>query len=47
MADYKRYNAMRKLKRHRDCGFWNQDIRMSKLSQLGDPLEKLNAGVDF
>jgi IS5 family transposase len=38
---------MKKFKRHRDYGFWDQDIRMSKLSRLGDPLEKLNAGVDF
>ena len=34
-------------KRHRDYGFWDQDIRLSKLSQLGDPLENLNKGVDF
>ena len=35
---------------HRDektIGFWDQDIRLSKLSQLGDPLEKLEKGVDF
>ena len=38
---------MKKFKRHRDYGFWDQDIRMSKLSQLGDPLEKLNSGIDF
>jgi IS5 family transposase len=38
---------MKKFKRHRDYGFWDQDIRMSKLSQLGDPLEKLEAGIDF
>jgi hypothetical protein len=38
---------MKRFKRHRDYGFWDQDIRLSKLSQLGDPLEKLNAGVDF
>jgi len=38
---------MKKFKRHRDYGFWDQDIRLSKLSQLGDPLEKLNHGVDF
>jgi IS5 family transposase len=38
---------MKKFKRHRDYGFFDQDIRLSKLSQLGDPLEKLNAGVDF
>jgi IS5 family transposase len=34
-------------KRHRDYGFFDQDIRLSKLSKLGDPLEKLNKGVDF
>ena len=43
-------------KRHRDYGFWDQDVRLSKLSQLGDPLERLNTctmyevrskGVDF
>ena len=38
----KKDKAMKKFKRHRDYGFWDQDIRMSKLSQLGDPLEKLN-----
>jgi IS5 family transposase len=38
---------MQKFKRHRDYGFWDQDIRLSKLSRLGDPLEKLNAGIDF
>jgi IS5 family transposase len=38
---------MKKFKRHRDYGFWDQDIRMSKLSQLGDPLEKLKKGIDF
>ena len=38
---------MKKFKRHRDYGFWDQDIRLSKLSQLGDPLERLNNGIDF
>ena len=38
---------MKTFKRHRDYGFWDQDIRLSKLSKLGDPLEKLNKGVDF
>jgi len=38
---------MKTFKRHRDYGFFDQDIRLSKLSQLGDPLEKLNNGVDF
>jgi len=36
-----------KYKRHRDYGFFDQDIRLTKLSQLGDPLERLNKGVDF
>jgi IS5 family transposase len=34
-------------KRHRDYGFFDQDIRLSKLSHLGDPLEKLSKHVDF
>ena len=38
---------MKTFKRHRDYGFFDQDIRLSKLSQLGDPLEKLNNGVNF
>lgn len=38
---------MKQFKRHRDYGFFDQDIRLSKLSQLGDPLEKLKKGVDF
>jgi IS5 family transposase len=39
--------SIKTFKKHRDYGFWDQDIRLSKLSQLGDPLEKLNKGVDF
>ena len=38
---------MKKYKKHRDYGFFDQDIRLSKLSKLGDPLEKLNAHIDF
>ena len=38
---------MKKYKRHRDYGFFDQDIRLTKLSELGDPLEKLNAHIDF
>lgn len=34
-------------KRQRDYGFFDQDIRLSKLSKLGDPLERLSEGVDF
>ena len=40
-------NMPKRYKRHRDYGFFDQDIRLSKLSQLGDPLEKLKDGVDF
>ena len=38
---------LKQFKKHRDYGFFDQDIRLSKLSQLGDPLEKLNNGIDF
>lgn len=38
---------MKKFKRHRDYGFFDQDIRLTKLSELGDPLEKLNKHIDF
>ncbi|MDR2813682.1 MAG: hypothetical protein LBB79_03365 [Prevotellaceae bacterium] len=38
---------MKNFKRHRDYGFWDQDIRLSKISKLGDPLEKLNSGINF
>lgn len=38
---------MKVFKRHRDYGFFDQDIRLTKLSKLGDPLEKLNQGIDF
>lgn len=38
---------MKKFKRHRDYGFFDQEIRLTKLSELGDPLEKLNAHIDF
>lgn len=38
---------MKRFKRHRDYGFFDQDIRLSKLTQLGDPLERLANGVDF
>ena len=38
---------MKKFKRHRDYGFFDQDIRLTKLSTLGDPLERLDRGIDF
>lgn len=37
----------KRYKRQRDYGFFDQDIRLSKLSKLGDPLERLAKGVDF
>ena len=37
----------KRFKRHRDYGFFDQDIRLAKLSKLGDPLERLSQGVDF
>jgi len=38
---------MKTFKRHRDYGFFDQDIRLSKLTKLGDPLDKLSKGIDF
>jgi IS5 family transposase len=38
---------MKRFKRHKAYGFFDQDIRLSKLSKLGDPLEKLSIGIDF
>jgi hypothetical protein len=38
---------MNNFKRHKDYSFWDQDLRLSKISKLGDPLEKLNNGVNF
>lgn len=38
---------MKRFKRHRDYGFFDQDIRLSRLTQLGDPLERLGREVDF
>jgi len=32
---------MKTIKNHKDYGFWNQDIRLSKLSQFDDSLEEL------
>lgn len=31
----------------RQAGFWSIDERLSEISQSGDPLEALNATVDF
>jgi transposase, IS5 family len=38
---------MKRYKKHRDYGFFDQDIRLTKLTQLGDPLDKLLKHVDF
>jgi len=38
---------MKKFKKHRDYGFFDQDIRLSKLSHFGDPLENLNHHLLF
>lgn len=38
---------MKAFKRHRDYGFFDQDIRLTKLSKLGNPLEKLSQCIDF
>lgn len=38
---------MKRFKRQKDYRFFDQNIRLSKLSQLGDPLERLKQGVDF
>jgi len=38
---------MKKFKRHRDYGFFDHDIRLSKLSILGDQLERLSKDIDF
>jgi hypothetical protein len=38
---------MKTFKRHKEYGFWDQDLRLSKISKLGDPLERLKDGIDF
>ena len=38
---------MKKFKKLRAFGLFDQDIRLSKLSKLGDPLEKLSDSIDF
>lgn len=42
-----KFEIMKRFKRHKDYGFFDQDIRLSKLSHLGDPLERLAQGIDF
>lgn len=38
---------MKAFKLQRDFGFFDQDFRLTKLSKLGDLLEKLSNGIDF
>jgi IS5 family transposase len=38
---------MKQFKRYKDYGFFDQDFRLTKLSKLGDPLERLSQGIDF
>ncbi len=38
---------MKQIKRHRDYGFFDQDIRLTKLTQLGVLIEKLNNEINF
>lgn len=38
---------MKRFKRYKDYGFFDQDFRLSKLTQLGDPLVRLTEHVDF
>ncbi|TXK36466.1 transposase, partial [Pontibacter qinzhouensis] len=33
--------------RHKSLGLFDEHLRLSKLSKLGDPLEKLSKGIDF
>ena len=37
----------KEFKRHRATGLFDHDLRLSKLSKLGDPLERLAKSVDF
>lgn len=38
---------MKTFKRSKAIGFFDEDLRMTKLSRLGDPLERLSKGIDF
>lgn len=38
---------LKRFKRSKAVGFFDQDFRLSKLTKLGDPLERLIQGVDF
>jgi len=38
---------MKSFKRNKAIGFFDEDFRLTKISELGDPLEKLKTGIDF
>jgi len=38
---------MKKFKRSKAIGFFDEDFRLTKLTQLGDPLQRLSVGIDF
>jgi len=38
---------MKKFKKHKDLGLFDQDFRLEKLSKLGNPLDRLSKGIDF
>lgn len=44
---YRYFGMAKPYKRYRDYGFFDQDIRLGKPSELGKPLERLNEGFDF
>jgi len=37
----------KRFKRHKSLGLFDQDFRLEKLTKLGDPLARLNKGVEF
>ena len=42
-----RTKPTKSFKRHKAIGFFDEDLRLSKLSKLGDPLDKLARSIDF
>lgn len=38
---------LKRFKRSKAIGFFDEDFRLSKLTKLGDPLERLSQGIDF
>lgn len=41
------YGMIKVFKRQRAYGFFDNDLRLTKLTKLGDPLVKLKEKVDF